>query len=408
MNSEKLKLLIRQPEGLKIDFKRKFYKISSEDYTSVTNQQQVKNLIKKQWGEFIKDILSLANGNVNTVSQEGFLIIGVDDKTKSLHDIGAIDTAAIRQQLITKLEDHCKPAIPDITCELIKVEEKRILIFVIPPSPHLYETTRDIATKDTVYHKNTVFIRRGEGIGPADQAERNAILSEKQHQNHHAKHQFLAQSTKSAWKFLLSIGGKKWRLEFVVFSGLVAVVASIAGSTIPGLLDFHPKPIPTIITPISYNTPNPEGTSQNGTESANRVGVLIVSKDNAIEWKLTEQIESILREKGQVVSEASSFVYSSVLPEKFDQFFAGMSDERQYSQFFKKAYLGRKALAFEETPELENIFTATVRLEIHVISADPKDRMPDMMFTAKGVGFSQNDAERTAIERLLNELKKKL
>ena len=56
MNCDGLKRLISQPEGLKIDFKRDFYKITKSDYSQATEQQQIKKLMQEQWGEFIKDI----------------------------------------------------------------------------------------------------------------------------------------------------------------------------------------------------------------------------------------------------------------------------------------------------------------------------------------------------------------
>ena len=64
MNSDLLQQLIRQPEGLKLDFKRKFYDID-------TDNQEGR---ERQWGELIKDILALANGNVNVVGGTGWTV----------------------------------------------------------------------------------------------------------------------------------------------------------------------------------------------------------------------------------------------------------------------------------------------------------------------------------------------
>ena len=85
MDSEELGELLRQPEGLKLDFKSEFYKIDHPD----------NNVKKLHWDEFIKDILALANGNVGVAGQTAHLIIGVGDKlkadgTRDLYDVGDI------------------------------------------------------------------------------------------------------------------------------------------------------------------------------------------------------------------------------------------------------------------------------------------------------------------------------
>jgi hypothetical protein len=180
IDAETLQRLIYKPEGLKIEFKRDFYKLHEQDYSANTPQQKVKQCIQEHWGEFIKDILSLANGNVNSAHEEGYLIIGVEDTTKALCDVGDINAKDLRQKLMVKLKKICKPALPDIHCDIITLAYNRILVISIPPSPHLHETIQSLKTPKITYQTNTVFIRRGESIGIADHAERVALLSEKQ------------------------------------------------------------------------------------------------------------------------------------------------------------------------------------------------------------------------------------
>lgn len=174
MGSEKLQQLIRQPEGLKLDFKRELYEINHPD-------DKVK---KWAWDEFIKDILALANGNVGVAGQPAYLIIGVGDKlkadsTRDLYDVG--DVGLTFQQILEKVNKACNPPLPDIRCDTVMLEGHRIFVVSIPPSPHLHETTRKIETsRYKGYSESTVFIRRAEGIFPASMAERQAILAEKQ------------------------------------------------------------------------------------------------------------------------------------------------------------------------------------------------------------------------------------
>jgi predicted HTH transcriptional regulator len=73
MDGEQLEQLIRQPEGLKLEFKQRFYEIDSSD----------RDIRKQQRGELCKDILSLANGNVNVAHLTGYLVIGVGDALKA-------------------------------------------------------------------------------------------------------------------------------------------------------------------------------------------------------------------------------------------------------------------------------------------------------------------------------------
>jgi hypothetical protein len=174
MDVDKLRQLLRQrePEDLKLEFKRELYCIYHPE-------RKVQNM---HWDEFIKDILALANGNVGTAQQTGYLIIGVADKlnqhgTRDLYDVGDVKLTAT--QILQKVNGACKPRLPTIYCYTILFEGKRILIITIPPTPYLHETVRSLKTPNRIYPENTVFIRRKEGIGLADTFERQAILAEK-------------------------------------------------------------------------------------------------------------------------------------------------------------------------------------------------------------------------------------
>ncbi len=174
MDTEKLRRLLRQrePENLKLDFKRKLYAINHSD-------PKVRDV---QWDEFIRDVLALANGNIGTVGQEGHLVVGAADKlnqqgTRDLYDVGDVKLSA--QQILQKVNAASRPRLPDLDIETVVLEEKRILVITIPPTPYLHETTRTLKTPKTTYQENTVFIRRGESIRPASTSERQAILAEK-------------------------------------------------------------------------------------------------------------------------------------------------------------------------------------------------------------------------------------
>ena len=180
MDIDKLRQLLREPEpeDLKLDFKRKLYSIYNND----------KKIRDEQWDELIKDILALANGNVGTAGQSGYLIFGVADELneqgfRDLYDVGEINLSSA--QILQKVNSICNPSLPNLYIKTFIIEGKRILAIIIPPTPHLHETTRRLKTPKTIYQENTVFIRRNEGIGLASTVERQAIQAEKQNFLYH-------------------------------------------------------------------------------------------------------------------------------------------------------------------------------------------------------------------------------
>lgn len=172
MDSQQLKQLISQPEGLKLDFKRELHKLKHSE----------KDYAKKQRDEFIRDILSLTNGNVNTAEQKGYLIIGVGDELKpdGARDLFDVSNPLTPKQILQRVNSACDPPIPDVHCEALEVDGKNIFVVSIPPSPHLHRTVRDLTTPSTTYPTGTVFIRRNEEIFPATPEECDVILREKE------------------------------------------------------------------------------------------------------------------------------------------------------------------------------------------------------------------------------------
>jgi hypothetical protein len=174
VDTEKLRELIRQPEGLKLDFKSDFYHLDLPD-------PEARN---RQWGELIKDVLAMANGNVNIAGETGHIIFGVGDKikedgTREILDVGTIRVD--RQQILAKINSFTAPALPDLEFKVLLLDVQRVLVMSIPPTPHIHETTkRIVASRGQSFPENTVFIRRGEGTHVASMAEIQTISAEKQ------------------------------------------------------------------------------------------------------------------------------------------------------------------------------------------------------------------------------------
>jgi len=176
MDSNKLKDLLTEAENPKLEFKSSWY--CGED-----------KLDDKGWGEFLKDIIALANGNLGYVGRTGYLIIGVSDSEpepnnlRKLFHIDSIGMLAnlqhLREITLRKLREACSPALPDIKIYFINSEEnKKLLLFEIPPPIDLLKLDRDINTRGMRFKKGTVLIRVGQDIGVADPTEISCLKKE--------------------------------------------------------------------------------------------------------------------------------------------------------------------------------------------------------------------------------------
>ena len=204
MTANQLRAVISGPEGLKLDFKRE-YKLSP-DPPSGTEAKLWKTFVKGQWEELMRDLLSLANGNIGTCRQPGRLIIGVDDVVGPNGSRLLFDTSKLHltvAQILERLNCTCSPPLCDIQIERIPIDDKVITVITIPPTPYMHETTRQLRTSkgefdamgrlrfckdDKSYSEHTVFLRRGDGIYPAQFSERQALAREKEIVSHQSIH----------------------------------------------------------------------------------------------------------------------------------------------------------------------------------------------------------------------------
>lgn len=178
--------LVRQPrETAKVDFKIEFYKINEPKPQAPSDIQAWKGAKDLQWGELIKDVLSLANGNIGTAGEYGYLIIGADDKLKSdgtlnLRDVG--DSTPTNKEILEKVNSFCDPYLHDLYCDIIKVEGKRLLAISIPPSPYVHRLSKQLKTPKKEFSPHAALVRRGDGeeIYVASIKEQEAIEKEKQ------------------------------------------------------------------------------------------------------------------------------------------------------------------------------------------------------------------------------------
>ena len=127
--------------------------------------------------ELIKDILSIANGNPQTVGEEGFLVFGVSDNKEEIFDISNTmldipnnkyaDLPALEGYILEALNNTVTPAFLGLKLAFMQADEKRILVISIPPHPYLLSLSKDLQLKNRTDKKNTVYFRIGEQINIA-------------------------------------------------------------------------------------------------------------------------------------------------------------------------------------------------------------------------------------------------
>ena len=174
MDARKLQKLLCQNEGASLEFKREFYKMYEGDPEAR----------KRQKHEFIKDILSLANGNESVAGETSYLIIGADNRLNDMGSRNLYDTSSSKLPdpiaILGMVNAFCEPPLAEIQCSTIEIEGKQIFIIVIPPSPHLHELVKKLETPSQVFSEYVTLVRHNESVELASAKQRSAILSLKQ------------------------------------------------------------------------------------------------------------------------------------------------------------------------------------------------------------------------------------
>lgn len=174
MDETQLRELLKQPEGVKLEFKSQMYQLEGQGKT-------------QGWNELIKDLIALANGNIGTANQEGYLIIGAadqlgEDGTREIYNVGKI--ALTQQQLLDKLRSYCNPPFQDLSIESVLIDGKTICVVTIPPSDYLYELKKTLKTKTREFSEGNILIRRNpDEIDKATDQERVRIRKEKENRH---------------------------------------------------------------------------------------------------------------------------------------------------------------------------------------------------------------------------------
>ena len=139
--------LIEKGENSRVDFKREWYK--KDDFK----------------GELVKDIISLANGGLDTVGQSGYLLIGINDKDKTIFDFDKSSIQSLEvlcKQVLSIVNSFVEPSLPGL--ELSWEKEGKVLLFEVPPHDYLIYLSKPLEKIKHPYKGGTAFYRIGEGI----------------------------------------------------------------------------------------------------------------------------------------------------------------------------------------------------------------------------------------------------
>jgi hypothetical protein len=190
MDIIQLKALLQEVENPKVEFKSKWY----------CNTDQLDD---KGWGEFLKDLVSLANGNVGYTEQNGYLIVGASDTDPNVGELrdtfhvesyGMLSNLQkLREITLRKLREICSPPLSDIKIYFLEVEENKNLLAIEIPAPiDVLKLDRDLNTRGMRFKKGTVLIRVGQDISVADPTE-ISTLKQEYCQKHHKKEEVIQQ-----------------------------------------------------------------------------------------------------------------------------------------------------------------------------------------------------------------------
>jgi tetratricopeptide (TPR) repeat protein len=156
--------LINQGESAKIDFKREWY----------WNDDTPDSIKKLKFGELVKDIFSLTNGDKYSINETAYLIIGILDETREVcdfdfpkdHNGNHKNKEKLKQDLLNKLNTYSSPEFIALDVNYHQLEEKTIIVISILPRGELISLSKDLKYgrngKTVIDPKGTVYYRRGE------------------------------------------------------------------------------------------------------------------------------------------------------------------------------------------------------------------------------------------------------
>lgn len=143
-------------------------------------------------------------------------------------------------------------------------------------------------------------------------------------------------------------------------------------------------------------------------EDTKEIAIMIIEEGLKERLDIAQSISSYLKSQG--LNPLLSLFRSPFISEGlFDEIFSGDTRKVKDLQIINHAdyiLLGRKLTNFRTAPELENLISAELNLELKIISADTGVIVRSQRFTAIGAGFSNSTAEEKALETIGSKIEK--
>ncbi len=139
------------------------------------------------------------------------------------------------------------------------------------------------------------------------------------------------------------------------------------------------------------------------------VAVLVIDEDNRVNHDITQKIASLLKTKRFNIT-SSLFSGNFVSDGMFERIFKGSAGDVNSLELPKHSdyiILGKKFVNFTENPDLLNVLTAHVFIEIHVVSTRTGTVADSFNVSEVGAGFSKPNAESIAMERIFKKLEER-
>jgi len=172
--------LIERGETAKVDFKREWY----------WNDNTPDNTRKLRYGEFVKDIFALTNGDKYSIDDTAYLVIGIDDTTREVcdfdfpkdHESNIKNEEKLKQDLLNKLKTYSSSEFIALDVNYYIFKEKQIIVISVPPRHELIALSKDLKYtrkgKIQTIPKETVYYRIGDAIHIATENIKRDFIKE--------------------------------------------------------------------------------------------------------------------------------------------------------------------------------------------------------------------------------------
>ena len=177
MIQEDVEKLIYQDEYAKLDFKRQWYWDSETD----------KKDLKKKKLELYKDLIALANGNEFYIKNPSYLVIGIEEKKETPHEVHHVDfdICTLQEEIILDINNYIKPSLVELQITKHTLEEKDIYILTIPPHSSPFILKKMLRPP---YIVDALLLRAGEGTIIADYKTRKNFENKFENQSNLSTH----------------------------------------------------------------------------------------------------------------------------------------------------------------------------------------------------------------------------